>query len=150
MHGAIRNRLEDLLQHGRVTAGQEVNNHLASCGECSAELGVMESQSKLLGLLRSPELIDPAPGFYARVLQRIDEQASRVSAWAALACSPVLSRIAYVTLTLALVLGGYVITSEARDGDLTGRPTMLAHVDAPVTGDAVQQRQAVLENFATH
>lgn len=150
MHGAIRNRLEDLLRRGRLMAGREVNEHLVSCGECSNELDAMEAQSNLIRTLRSPEVLEPAPGFYARVMQRIEEQRARLSIWAALAYSPALSRIAYVTLTLAIALGGYVITSEIQDGDLSGRPVLSAHVDAPVMGDASQQRQAVLENFATH
>lgn len=152
MHGAIRNRLEELLRGGRLAGGEEVKQHLVSCGKCRAELDTMESQSGMIRLLRAPETVEPAPGFYARVLQRIEETA-RISIWAALAYSPISSRIAYVTLTLALVLGGYVIASESRDGDLRPGESIVAqtvHVDVPVVGDASQQRQAVLQNFATH
>lgn len=149
MHGAIRNRLEDLLANEHVADGTQITDHLASCNECRVELDAMTEQSKFLRLLRPPEPVEPAAGFYARVMQRIEESA-RISIWAALAYSRASSRIVYVTLTLALVLGGYVIASETRDGDLTTGPNLVAHVDATVTGDASQQREAVLVNFASH
>ena len=81
MHGFIRNRLEDLLMAKRVSEGatgersDAADQHLASCGECAGEILVMRAHSDLLRLFRVPEEIEPAAGFYARVLQRIEEHA---------------------------------------------------------------------------
>jgi predicted anti-sigma-YlaC factor YlaD len=151
MHGFIRNRLEDLLAAERPAAEQEdQTGHFASCSECASELKILKAQSEMLRLLRVPEELEPSAGFYARVLQRIEERA-RESVWAALIYSPLSSRIAYVSLTLALVAGSYVIAAEARDGHLTGSSIVAeVHYDAPVVGSPSQQRDAVLENFASH
>jgi hypothetical protein len=150
MHGSIRNRLEDLLSAERPVAGSEDQaGHIASCAECASELEQFRSHNRMLRTLRAPEDIEPAPGFYARVLQRIEERAKE-SVWVSLICSPISSRIAYASLTLALVAGSYFVAAETRDGHLGSRVVAQAHYDAPVTGSTAEQRDAVLENFASH
>ena len=151
MHGSIRDRLEDLLGAEPTTAGHEETAHLLSCTECSTQLEQMKAQAEMLKTLRSPAEVEPAPGFYARVMQRVEERA-RVSMWAAFATSRFGTRLVYASLTLAVVLGSYVIAENDRDAYI-GRRGMLAqsvHLDAPVFGDQQQQRDAVLENFASH
>ena len=151
MHRSIRDRVEDLLaRQGHAIRDREVNTHLSSCAECSAELSSMQKQAELLRVLRAPEEMEPAPGFYARVLQRIEERA-RESMWAAFIYSRFAKRLTYASLTVAVMLGSYVVTQEALDGHLLGSQSVLAqntHYEAPVTGDEAQQRDAVLANFA--
>jgi hypothetical protein len=105
----------------------------------------------MLRVLRPPDEVEPAPGFYARVLQRIEDYPVR-SIWLAFAESSIGKGLAFASLTVALVLGGYVITEEARDGHISGARVVAqgVHFDAPVTGDVDQQRDAVLENIAAH
>ncbi len=153
MHRSIRDRLEDLLA-GKGTAGKDdqASAHLSSCLECSSELSLMKAQSELLATLRSPEEMEPAPGFYARVLQRIEECAKE-SMWGAFIYSPFAKKLMYASLTVAVMLGAYVVTQEARDGHLLGAQAVVAqstHYDAPVTGSEAEQRDAVLVNFAVH
>lgn len=152
MHGSIQDRLEELLV-ARGVAGEDkqVGQHLSSCPECSSELDVMKHQSELLQLLRAPEESEPSPGFYAKVLQRIEEQA-KGSIWSVFIYSPFGKRLVYASLTVAMALGTYVITQESRDGHLHV-VTLVAqdfHNDALVEGNEAQQRDAVLANFASH
>jgi predicted anti-sigma-YlaC factor YlaD len=153
MHRLIRDRLEDLLAtRGKASTDEQLSAHLSSCGECSSEFSSMQSQVELLTTLRAPEEVDPAPGFYARVLQRIEERAKE-SMWAVFVISPFAKRLTYASLTLAVMLGTYVVTHEATDGHLGGGAAVIAqssHYDAPVTGSETEQRDAVLENFAVH
>lgn len=153
MHRSIRDRLEDLLAvRGIASRDQELKAHLSSCTGCSSEFSFMQAQVEMLALLRAPEEIEPAPGFYARVVQRIEECAKE-SMWGAFICSPFAKRLIYASLTVAVMLGTYVITQEARDGHLLGSQAVVAqnvHYDAPVIGSETQQRDAVLENFAAH
>ena len=146
MHGPIRDRLEDLLSQGQETAGERDLEHLSQCRECLAELHSMQTQASMLKSLRAHAELEPAPGFYARVMQRIEERAKE-TIWAALAGSPLFSKFAYASLTLVLVLGSYVIASETRDGHLMAG--ISGHDNVLVTGDAAQQRNAVLVNFAS-
>ncbi len=153
MHRSIRDRLEDLLAlRGIARKDKELSAHLSSCAECSSEFSSMQAQAEILTSLRAPEELEPAPGFYARVVQRIEECAKE-SMWGAFIYSSFAKRLIYASLTVAVMLGTYVVTQEARDGHLLGRQAVVAqnvHYDAPVIGSESQQRDAVLENFATH
>ncbi len=150
MHESIRRRLEELLSAGSSSGGQgSPDGHLASCRECSSEVAAMQSQAVLLRSLRAPEDAEPSPGFYARVIQRIEEAGVR-SVWTVFAESTFGARLAYASLTIAIILGSYVVSAEHRDGHLGGETTVAQDVDyaAPVTGDRAHQRDAVLENIA--
>ncbi len=153
MHGPIRDRLENLLGADSLAVRQkDVVSHLASCDECSTELDAMRSQSSILSALRAPEAIEPAAGFYARVLQKIEDR-EVTSFWSIFADSPFTKRLAFASLTVMLTLGGYVASQEM--SDRVSRANTLAlsgesHYDAPVMGSQAEQRDAVLENFAAH
>lgn len=150
MHGSIRDRLEDLLAGRGAAAGSErLSGHLHSCEECSSEFETMQAHSALFRGLRQEEELDAAPGFYARVMQRIEERA-RQSIWAVWVYSSVGKRLTFASFALAVVLGSYFIAQESRDGHLMAG-TIVAqslHYDPPVTGSQSEQRDAVLENFA--
>ncbi|MBV8552465.1 MAG: hypothetical protein JOY54_14275 [Acidobacteriaceae bacterium] len=107
----------------------------------------MRAQTAMLRSLRSPEEVEPAAGFYARVMQRIEERA-KDSIWAVFVYSPFGKRLAYASLTIAVVLGSYVVAQETRDGHLLGENMVAQDVHVPVVGDQAQQRDAVLQNFA--
>lgn len=151
MHGSMRDRLEALLAAGKGVAEDEgLATHLLSCKECSSEFASMREHSELLKSLRAPGDLEPAPGFYGRVLQRL-EACAKDSIWATFVYSPVSKRIVYASLTLALMLGTYVITQETRDGHLGGRNIVAQESqDYPlVAGSQAEQRDAVLVNFAS-
>ncbi len=149
MHGSIRNELESFLD-GRADAG-ELQKHLSSCRECDGEVSAIRAQNNLFRSLRSNEEIEPAAGFYARVMQRIEEKA-KDSIWAVFVYSPFGKRLALGSLSVALLLGSYVVAEEKIDGHLMA-DTVTAeqvHYDVPMDGDQAQQRDAVLQNFAAH
>lgn len=152
MHGSTRDRLEELLAaRGTAKVGEAVSNHVSSCPECSSELEAMKIHSQMLQQLRAPEEIEPAPGFYARVLQRIEQRAKH-SIWFVFIYSPFGKRLVFASLLIAAALGSYVITEESREGHLQAA-SMIAqgiHEDALVEGNPAQQRDAVLANFAVH
>jgi len=154
MHGSIRDGLiryglEDLLSDkSKEAEDRKLRDHLRSCEECSGELTTMRSHSALLRELRAPDETDAAAGFYARVIQRIEERVQD-SIWAVFVYSPFAKRLTYASFALAVLLGSYVIAEESRDGHLSAR-NMVAQGSyvPPVIGSQAQQRDAVLENFA--
>jgi hypothetical protein len=152
MHRSIRDRLEDLLTAKAFAARDpELIEHLSSCMECSSDLAIMKEQSEALHRLRAAEDMEAAPGFYARVMQRIEERAKE-SIWAGFIYSPFAKRLTYASLAIALLLGSFVVGQETQDGHLTGE-RMIAqqfHDDARVMGSQQQQRDAVLANFVSH
>lgn len=153
MHGSMKDRLEDLLAaRGAAIQGHEgLLEHLSQCSECSGEFASMQAQSELIRSLQAPEDVEPAPGFYARVMQRIEERA-KDSIWAVFIYSPFAKRLAYVSLTIAIMLGTYVVAQESRDGHLHAAPVVAQrfHNPLPVQGSQAEQRDAVLANFASY
>jgi hypothetical protein len=110
----------------------------------------MKEHTALLRGLRAPEELEPAPGFYARVIQRIEE-GGVASIWSVFTEGPFGKWLVYASLAVALVLGTWVIGVEREDGHL-GQEPLVAHEasDIPVTGDQANQRDAVLVNFASY
>jgi hypothetical protein len=161
MHGFIRDQLEDLLTAEPSGAGLPRGNakydssgvakHLESCAECSSEFEPIKAQSVLLRSLRPPEEeIEPAAGFYARVMQCIEE-CTKDSIWSVFIYSPFGKRLAYASLAIAALLSTYVVSLEARDGHLGGQNMVARQMngDVPCVGSQAQQRDAVLVNFAS-
>jgi predicted anti-sigma-YlaC factor YlaD len=149
MHGLIRDRLEELLRHQPQQL--DVIEHLASCSDCALELEAMKQQAALLQTLHTSDEMEPAPGFYARVLQRIED--GRVySIWSVFTDSPSAKWLAYASLAIALLLGTWVIGVEREDGHLSSTPVIAGETnrDLPVAGDKAHQRDVVLVNFASY
>jgi hypothetical protein len=109
----------------------------------------MRNQIEMFHSLRAGEEMEPAGGFYARVMQRIEER--KDSIWAVFVYSPFGKRLALASLSLAVLLCSYVVAEEKLDGHLTAESAVRqVHYDVPVEGDQAQQRDAVLQNFAVH
>src|SRR5215472_4653119 len=110
MHQMMRDKLERSLNGELDQASLE---HLTECEECSAEFAVMQSQSQALRRLRVPSEVEPRPGFYARVMERIEAEGASI--WDLFFESIIGRRIAIASMALAVLLGFYLFTSEPSD-----------------------------------
>jgi hypothetical protein len=147
MHREIQNQIEEVLGATEADArARRVSEHLNGCAECRDEIGGMRDHAALLQQLRAPAGIElePRPGFYARVLQRIEEEGP-VSIWNLFIESAFGRRIALASLALALLLGVYVISSEraAQDPILASQPVPVMGEDAP--GRVITQMDQSIE-----
>jgi predicted anti-sigma-YlaC factor YlaD len=112
MHQIIRDHLEQVLAGPDSPPGHPVGKHLAECEACRDAVSAMRDQAAMLRIMRAPNVeAEPRPGFYARVLERIEAQTSR-SVYELFFDSLFARRIAMASLALALLLGVYVISSE--------------------------------------
>lgn len=164
MHREIRHRIEDVLD------GKGASRHIDHCPECREAVSGMQAQASLLRELRAPESLElePRPGFYARVLQRIEAEGP-VSIWNLFIDSAFGRRITVASLALALLLGIYVVSSEraAQDSLLSGQqapiasagPLVVMGEDAPgrvitqmdqSVGGGQSSADAVLANLVTY
>jgi hypothetical protein len=161
MHQPIRDNLEDYLKGRARLKGQaqkmpqEFQAHLDACGECVGELRMLETQSEILRSLRAGEEMEPRAGFYARVMDRIEQQGTS-SIWSILLQPKFGRRLAMASAALVLLLGTYLVTSERN-----GEPEFATNPEVVFTGapagqsafaqDSLQQqrdRDAVLVNLA--
>ena len=115
MHRIIRDHLEQVLAGPGSAPEHPAGKHLAECEECRDAVAGMRSQAAMLRQWRTPRVeaaeMEPRPGFYARVLERIEAQ-TPISVFTLFFDSLFARRIAMASLALALLLGVYVISSE--------------------------------------
>jgi hypothetical protein len=155
MHQPIRDGLEDYL------AGREhpqFNAHLAACTECRDNVNRIIRQNEMLRLLRvqSAETA-PSPGFYARVIDRIEAQ-KRQSFWFLFLEPLFFRRLLYASLALLLLLGVSLFNAGPPPPDLvadTGAPEEIFAVEEsqpqPVhLVDQEQDRNAVLVQLTSY
>jgi predicted anti-sigma-YlaC factor YlaD len=159
MHEPVRAHLEDCLAR-RGSLPEGVTAHLNSCSDCRAEWEIMASQALLLRSLRAADQIEPRPGFYARVLERIEAQRP-FSIWSLFLEPAFGPRLAIASAVLALIMGLFLVSGEPmnRAAPMQIEPASIAtaiadkeDLPAPVlTGstDQEQVRKAVFVSLAT-
>ena len=76
MHRIIRDHLEQVLGERPPAPDHPAGKHLAECGECREAVAAMRGHAAMFRQWRATdaEAIEPRPGFYARVLERIEAQ----------------------------------------------------------------------------
>ena len=164
MHRIIRDHLEQVLGECPPAPDHPAGKHLAECGECRDGVAAMREQAAMLRQWRPPVLegaeMEPRPGFYARVLERIEAQRP-ISVFTLFFDSLFGRRIAMASLALALLLGVYVISSEQMaEPQIAGMDALpqAALVSDGVFSDNAQARlvtsapdqDAVLVNLVTY
>jgi|SRR5579884_2526113 len=147
MHQPIKDGLEDYLA-GKPSLPDKFTSHLNSCSDCAAEVGALQEQARLLGTLRAS--VEPQAGFYARVMDRI-EQRIKPSIWSVMLEPSFGRRIAVICATVTVVLGAYLISTEPGD---QVRPAATVIETQNVSGtassmSAQQDRDAVLVTLAS-
>lgn len=162
MHQPVKDNLEEYLRGvgGPFTRPlpPEMKAHLASCSECAEKLSQLERQSVALRSLRAPEDLEPRVGFYARVMQRIEEARATNSVWSAFLDPVFAKRLIYASATLVLLLGTYLVSTEPGDLAAGYQPTAVvapthevaATADDPDNSTSPQERDAVLVNLAAY
>lgn len=154
MHEPVKVDLEGCLseQGGNVAA----KAHLASCPECREELLQMREQSSWMQELRVPEEFEPAPGFYARVMEQIEAQRAKISFWSGFLEPVFAKRLVFASLMLFVLLGtvATVLKPDQTEADVAqDHPEVIMMEPAQpalAVGDEEQQRNAMLVNLSTY
>jgi anti-sigma factor RsiW len=123
MDSLVRELLEEYLAGTlRGARKTQLETHLAKNPKAAVELEQYEQASALLAALRLPEdeLVAPEPGFYARVMQCVEQQ--RESPFWMLFLEPLfIRRLAFASLMWFALMGTYVASFEAPSGDANAR-----------------------------
>ncbi|MBI4874955.1 MAG: hypothetical protein HY822_10025 [Acidobacteria bacterium] len=148
MHKPIEEGLEDFL---RGNGSAAFVSHLDSCPECREDAGRMREQAQWVRLLRAEEELSPAPGFCARVMSRIEAQ-TRPPVWALLLDPAFGRRLMYASLTLVVLLGTYLVTTETYPAPVasTAAERYLAEQQPAVGANPQQDRDVVLVRLAMY
>jgi len=146
MHQPVREGLEDYLA-GTGTLSEQFNAHVKGCRECAEELQGLREHARLIRVLRPGEEVEPSPGFYARVVERI-ERRTQPSIWATLLNPSFGRRIAMASAALALVVSAYIVSTEPFR--VAPPPSNAIAIQALPQQDTVaQDRDVVLASLAS-
>ncbi len=153
MHEPIDVKLEAYLEDPS-RAGKEFQEHMAACEDCARQIGRMAEQSALLRSLRCPEA-EPGPGFYGRVMARVEAQA-RPSVWSMLLDNTFGRRVAFASAAMFLMMAGYLISTEPGDFGANATGTSIVAVSGASADSTLtlgqqpdQDRNSVLVNLAS-
>jgi predicted anti-sigma-YlaC factor YlaD len=135
MHEPVVQRLEEILRD--EPAGTAAEIHLQNCAACRAEISSMKMQNRLFRAFQCPAEVEPSPGFYGRVINRIESQTAP-SIWSLFSESLFATRLAYASMTFVALLGTYFISST--NGE---RPVV---INSPEATLAVDDNQRIINN----
>jgi anti-sigma factor RsiW len=150
MHEPVIESLEEILRGDAPATAASA--HLSSCDGCRREVAAMVAQHDLFRALRTAESPDPSPGFYARVINRIETQ-TRPSVWNLFGDSLFARRLTYASMTLVALLGTVLITARPNSPvDVNSPETIIASDDQyqTVGNNPDRDRSSVLVKLATY
>jgi len=113
MHAVVKESLEEYLSGLLAPAAcRRIETHLHDCAACRAEAGSFADVSRLFGALRN-EAYEPAPGFYNRVVARIEAgNAAPSFAWFFAFDLTFARRLAFSCMLTLAVLGSVLVSRE--------------------------------------
>ncbi|MBL8179709.1 MAG: hypothetical protein JNK48_33835 [Bryobacterales bacterium] len=126
--------------------------HLTQCTECRDLASLFQSQSAVIRTLRPAEELEPLPGFYARVMDRIDNQKSN-SIWSVFLEPLFARRLMYASAVLTVIMGIFLFTSPKDEMLASTMPEqILAEEMPPPTRlvDLEQDRNTVFVQLTTY
>jgi hypothetical protein len=152
MHEPIVGRLEEYLDGGGPFA--DVEEHLKNCASCRKEVEIVRMQSALFRSLRTAGDVEPAAGFYARVVNRIETQ-TKPSAWSLFGESLFAKRLAYASAMFVVLLSTVFFSSgNPEESFAVSAPEMILageeHPEPVSMENPQRDRDVILVNLATY
>jgi anti-sigma factor RsiW len=154
MHAAELDRLEEYLSGSLEPAAlDKIETHLKTCEGCRHEVESLQELLQCLAALRPEKTLEPAPGFYARVMERVGRQS------AALTFSNLFNwqfafgrRLAFAALVTFAVLGSYLIMHENASPSGLSPEAVMAQQESPAfeSGPAPDNMLVTLTAYEQH
>ena len=164
MNRQIENNLEAYLSGSLDAAGLADFRRAVQDSDADTKLVIagMEKQSRFIrSALRPEETVEPGPGFYARVMDRIEAQRAASPFWAAFLEPLFFKRLVMASATLMMLLALTLFTGSQDDMAIaagTDQPPHVIMATDPepmltvttVTDGASQGRDVVLGDLTTY
>jgi len=114
MHAEVIESLEEYLSGTLDPAAErDVGAHLSACQRCREELAGMRNISELFVSLQPEETLEPATGFYARVIQQVGERKAVPAFTGFFGLDLAFGRrLAFAALLTFAILGSYLVMRE--------------------------------------
>ena len=133
MHAVVMQSLEQYLSGTLNPAAQrDIEAHLRSCDACRGEIRSMREVSQWFGCLSTEEAAAPAPGFYARVMQQVEQQAAAPSRPGFFGLDFAFGRrLVFACLLTLAVLGSYLVSRETSYASGPSPEAIMAQQESP-------------------
>jgi hypothetical protein len=123
---------------------RDIEAHLKTCATCRDEIAGMQQVSLWLGSLKVAQPVQPAPGFYARVMQQVGDRKPAPTFSSLFALDLAFGRrLAFTCLLTLAVLGSYLVTRESGEPAALSPEVVMAQQDAPAA-DSSHAHEAML------
>ncbi len=152
MHRSVEDHIEEFLE-GRLDglAREAFAAHVGVCRQCHDLVSQMMVHAEVLHSLRAPAELEPASGFYGRVMRRVEAE-GRPSFWGLL-LDPVFGRnLVYASAALVILMGVFLLATEPVRHELASTPVQVLadRPTVPVDGENPQKgRDSLLVTLAT-
>jgi anti-sigma factor RsiW len=151
MHAEVVDSLEEYLSGTLKPAAQrDIEGHLKVCDGCRREVESMREISSLFSAIKSPQMVSPTPGFYARVMARVDGRKA-APAFASLFSLDLAfgRRLVFASLLTLAALGSYLVMRETEYPAGLSPDTVMAQQEAPgfENGQAHEAMLATLTSY---
>lgn len=138
----LEDGLEGILERGKLPAGEsDLGRFLSSHPEAKQEVADMLEISRLIQdnfrvASDNEEDLAPAPGFYARVMMRIESEASQQTFWSFFIEPSFTRRLALASGAFALLMASILLLEPAqeREPQFAQAAPMMQSVDEPLLG----------------
>lgn len=148
MQDKIKQRVEDYVS-GRLLNGSDsaFESLLAENPSDRKTLDAFAEHAQMIReALRVPAELAPAPGFYARVMARVDAENSQSSFWS-IFTDPFGQKLVYASAVLLLLMGVAIFSTEpVRTPEVAETPAQMLvdhHPDVHLVGDQSEDRGRV-------
>ena len=131
-------------------AHRDIEAHLNLCEPCRQEMAGMREISQMFEALAPQEGIEPAPGFYARVMQQVGGRRAAPSFASLFALDTVFARrLVFASLLMLAALGSFLVSREAEYPSGPSPEVVMAQQDSPQF-EAAQAHEAMLATMTTY
>lgn len=133
MHAVVMQSIEEFLS-GKLNPGaqREIESHLNSCDLCRKEVRSMQEVSEAFGSLRTEEPVTAAAGFYARVMQQVEQQRAVPTVANLFGLDLAFGRrLVFASLLMLAVLGSYLVSREKAYASGPSPEAIMAQQEAP-------------------
>jgi anti-sigma factor RsiW len=151
MHAVVMESLEEYLSGTlKPETRRDIEAHLSICDSCRQEVAGMREISGLFESFIPEEELEPAPGFYARVMQEVGGRRAVPSLSAFFGLDLVFARrLVFASLLMLAALGSYLVSREAGFPSGSSPEAVMAQQESPQF-DAAPAHEAMLATMTAY
>jgi len=130
---------------------RDIEAHLDHCESCREEVAGMQEVSQLFRVMIPEETLEPAPGFYARVMQEVGGRQAAVPSFASMFGLDLAygKRLVFASLLVLAVLGSYLVSREAEFPTGPSPEMVIAQQESPAN-QAAPAHEAMLATMTSY